>query len=50
MSLLKSEIICKTCDTQYILVYQEDDAQNITCCPFCASPIEAATDTDGEEE
>lgn len=49
MSLLKTEIICKTCDTQFILVYQEEDAQNITCCPFCTSPIEVAVDTDGEE-
>lgn len=50
MSLLKTETICKTCDTQYILVYQEEDAPHIACCPFCASPIEDAVDADGEEE
>lgn len=50
MSLLKTETICKICDTQYVLVYQEEDAHNIACCPFCSSPVEDAVETDGEDE
>lgn len=35
MSLVKKEIICVSCETQYIVVMNEDDADKLTCCPFC---------------
>lgn len=35
MSLVKKETICLSCETQYIIVMNEDDADKLTCCPFC---------------
>lgn len=50
MSLLKNETICKSCSTHYILVLQEEDVVNLSCCPFCSFPVEEVVEQDGEEE
>ena len=48
MSLLKLEDICKSCNTQYILCFNKDDLNNLSCCPFCSYPI--AEDSKEEDE
>lgn len=51
MSLVKKEIICASCDTQYIIVMNEHDVSNLSCCPFCSLPNEDQIDIEeGNDE
>lgn len=51
MSLVKKEIICGSCDTQYIVVMNEADVHNLSCCPFCSMPTEdIEQDDSGDDE
>lgn len=52
--LLKKEEICVCCDTQYIVVFEEEgELKKPEYCPFCGSstddPLVTAWDVDDEE-
>lgn len=53
--LLKKEEICVCCDTQYIVVFEEEEGElkKPEYCPFCGSstddPLVTAWDVDDEE-
>lgn len=48
MSLVKKETICPSCDIQYILVLNESDVENLTCCPFCSFVMTVEEQEDDE--
>lgn len=48
--MLKTEVLCQSCDQQFILVTVDEIEP--TNCPFCTSPLPVESDLDfgGEEE
>lgn len=51
MALVKKEVICtSSCDKQYILVVQEEDAKEPMYCPFCQTPIAEGDEPEEESE
>lgn len=49
-SLLKIETICKSCNTQFIIVMQPEDADSLSTCPFCSDPLLIDEDNDEQEQ
>ncbi len=50
MPLAKLELICNSCDFQYIVVTNEEDITQAGYCPFCGEPVEAHSYTKDETE
>lgn len=48
-AMLKIEVICGSCDKQFILVMKEEDKQELYC-PFCTLPIEEDTPDETAKE
>lgn len=40
MPLVKIENKCNECNHPYILAVNPSDYQELSCCPFCGSPID----------
>lgn len=47
--LLRIEHVCDTCTKQFILAIKAKDLTELSCCPFCASPLEIDPTEDEEE-
>jgi len=48
MPLLKIEHKCTECNTSYILAVKEKDQEQLTCCPFCGSPVDYTSEDEAE--
>lgn len=45
--MFKTEVICDTCESQYIIVTRSND-QAATFCPFCSSSIALEEEDDDD--
>jgi hypothetical protein len=49
MALLRIEHKCGECNHPFILAIKPQDLQELSCCPFCASPIDFNEDASEDE-
>lgn len=51
MNRYEEEIICKHCESKYIIIYEDDEVHNkLLLCSFCGEELEDYIDEDDEDD